>query len=93
MTDLGRPAVEAHAARGGQTVEEYLKGLGAPLTPEIAGAAVVELVHADADAAALPTCSRDSASIDVAALLQHVGGTSIGAAVRWHVVSIAPHRV
>ena len=50
MTDLGRPAVEAHAARGGQTVEEYLKGFGAPLTPEIAGAGVVELVHADADA-------------------------------------------
>jgi hypothetical protein len=50
MTDLGRRAVEAHAARGGQTVEEYLKGFEAPLTPEIAGAGVVELVHADADA-------------------------------------------
>ena len=47
LTGLGRPAVEAHAARGGQTVEEYLKGFGAPLTPEIAGAAVVELVHTD----------------------------------------------
>jgi NAD(P)-dependent dehydrogenase (short-subunit alcohol dehydrogenase family) len=50
MTDLGRPAVLAYAARGGQTVEEYLNGFGAPLTPEIAGAAVVELVHTDAEA-------------------------------------------
>ncbi len=48
MTDLGRPAVEAYAARGGQTVEEYLARFGPPLTPAIAGAAVVELARAEA---------------------------------------------
>ena len=47
MTDLGRPAVKAHAARGGQTEEEYLKGFGTPLTPEIAGNAIIELVRTD----------------------------------------------
>jgi NAD(P)-dependent dehydrogenase (short-subunit alcohol dehydrogenase family) len=46
MTELGRPAVQAYAARGGQTVEEYLAPFGPPLTPAIAGAAVVELVQA-----------------------------------------------
>ncbi len=47
LTDLGRPAVEAYAARNGQSVEEYLQRFGRPLTPEIAGAAVLELVRAD----------------------------------------------
>ena len=48
LTDLGRPAVEAYAARAGQSEEEYLERMGPPLTPEIAGAAVVELAQADA---------------------------------------------
>jgi NAD(P)-dependent dehydrogenase (short-subunit alcohol dehydrogenase family) len=48
LTDLGRPAVRAYATRNGQTIEEYLQQLGEPLTPEIAGAALVELVRADA---------------------------------------------
>ena len=48
LTGLGCPAVEAHAARNGQTEEEYLQQFGEPLTPEIAGAAMVELVRADA---------------------------------------------
>ena len=48
LTDLGRPAVRAYAARGGQSEEEYLRQQGEPLTPEIAGAALVELVRADA---------------------------------------------
>jgi len=52
LTDLGRPAVEAYAARSGKSVEEYVRQFGDPLTPEIAGAAVVELVTADADAVA-----------------------------------------
>jgi hypothetical protein len=39
--------VRAYAARGGQSEEEYLKQLGALLTPEMAGAALVELVRAD----------------------------------------------
>jgi NAD(P)-dependent dehydrogenase (short-subunit alcohol dehydrogenase family) len=48
LTDLGRPAVRAYAARGGQTEEEYIQQMGEPLSPEVAGAALVELVGADA---------------------------------------------
>jgi NAD(P)-dependent dehydrogenase (short-subunit alcohol dehydrogenase family) len=48
LTELGRPAVQAYAARAGQTEEEYVRQFGEPLTPEVAGAAVVELVEADA---------------------------------------------
>jgi NAD(P)-dependent dehydrogenase (short-subunit alcohol dehydrogenase family) len=48
MTDLGRPAVRAYAARSGQTEEQYAEQFGPPLTPEVAGAAVVELLGADA---------------------------------------------
>jgi NAD(P)-dependent dehydrogenase (short-subunit alcohol dehydrogenase family) len=48
LTDLGRPAVRAYAARAGQSEEDYLERMGEPLTPEIAGAALVELVQADA---------------------------------------------
>jgi NAD(P)-dependent dehydrogenase (short-subunit alcohol dehydrogenase family) len=47
LTDLGRPAVLAYAARNGQSEEEYVRQLGQPLSPEVAGAAVVELVRAD----------------------------------------------
>lgn len=47
-TDVGRAAVEAYAARSGQPVEEFVQQVGPLLTPEIAGAAVVELVRADA---------------------------------------------
>jgi NAD(P)-dependent dehydrogenase (short-subunit alcohol dehydrogenase family) len=53
LTGLGRPAVEAYAARNGQTEAEYLKPFGPVLTPGIAGAALLELVRADpADLAA-----------------------------------------
>lgn len=48
LTDLGRPAVRAYAARNGQSEEEYLRQMGDLLTPEAAGAALVELVRADA---------------------------------------------
>jgi NAD(P)-dependent dehydrogenase (short-subunit alcohol dehydrogenase family) len=48
LTDLGRPAVQAYAARSGQTEEEYVRQLGEPLTPQAAGAAVVGLVAQDA---------------------------------------------
>ncbi len=44
LTDLGRPAVQAYAARSGQSEEEYLEQMGEPLTPDGAGAAMVELV-------------------------------------------------
>jgi NAD(P)-dependent dehydrogenase (short-subunit alcohol dehydrogenase family) len=48
LTELGRPAVRAYAARGGQSEQEYLRQIGEPLTPEAAGAALVELVRQDA---------------------------------------------
>jgi NAD(P)-dependent dehydrogenase (short-subunit alcohol dehydrogenase family) len=47
LTDLGRTAVRAYADRGGQSEEEYLRRFGEPLTPGVAGAAMVELVRAD----------------------------------------------
>jgi 3-oxoacyl-[acyl-carrier protein] reductase len=47
-TGVGRPAVEAYAARAGVSLEEYLEAQQPLLTPEVAGAAVVELVQADA---------------------------------------------
>lgn len=52
LTELGRAAVLAYAARNGQSEEEYLKPMGGALTPEAVGAAVVELVQTDADAVA-----------------------------------------
>jgi hypothetical protein len=48
LTDRGRSAVSAYAARNGQSEEEYLRQWGDPLTPEGAGEALVELVRADA---------------------------------------------
>jgi NAD(P)-dependent dehydrogenase (short-subunit alcohol dehydrogenase family) len=47
-TELGRPAVQAYAARAGQTEEEYLQQMGPVVTPEVAGMAIVELLQADA---------------------------------------------
>ena len=46
LTELGRPAVQAYAARSGQTDEAYLEQLGEVLTPERAGSALVELIRA-----------------------------------------------
>lgn len=48
LTDLGRPAVRAYAARKGQSEDEYLQSMGEPLTPEVTGTALVELIRADA---------------------------------------------
>jgi NAD(P)-dependent dehydrogenase (short-subunit alcohol dehydrogenase family) len=49
VTGVGRPAVQAYAARAGKSVEEFLQQVDYRLlTPEIAGAALVELVQADA---------------------------------------------
>ncbi len=42
-TELGRPAVVAYALREGLSEEEYLRRMGDPVTPAIAGAAFVEL--------------------------------------------------
>jgi 3-oxoacyl-[acyl-carrier protein] reductase len=47
-TGVGQPAVEAYAARAGQSVEEFLERQRPLVTPEIAGAAIVELARADA---------------------------------------------
>jgi 3-oxoacyl-[acyl-carrier protein] reductase len=44
QTGVGRPAVQAYATRAGLSVEEYLQPQGGPLTPEIAGQAIVKLV-------------------------------------------------
>ena len=52
MTALGRPAVQAYAARSGQSEEEYLRPMGEPLTPQAAGTALVKLVRADPGATA-----------------------------------------
>nr|MDT0666578.1 SDR family NAD(P)-dependent oxidoreductase [Micromonospora sp. DSM 115978] len=48
LTDLGRTAVAAYAARAGQSEQEFLGGQGEPLTPDRVGAAVVELLTVDA---------------------------------------------
>jgi hypothetical protein len=47
LTDLGRQAVVAYAARSGQTEHEYVQQFGEPLTPDLAGAALLELIRAD----------------------------------------------
>ncbi len=43
-TELGLSAVRAYAARAGRTVEDHVRQLGDLLTPEIAAAALLELV-------------------------------------------------
>ena len=45
QTDVGRPAVQAYAARAGQSLEEFLQQQGPLVTPQIAGSALVELVQ------------------------------------------------
>ena len=48
QTGVGRPAVAVYAARAGVSVDEFLTAQPfQPLTPEIAGAALVELVRSD----------------------------------------------
>jgi NAD(P)-dependent dehydrogenase (short-subunit alcohol dehydrogenase family) len=42
-TELGLPAVRAYARRMGVSEEEYLRRMGKPVTPQIAGAAFVRL--------------------------------------------------
>jgi 3-oxoacyl-[acyl-carrier protein] reductase len=56
QTGVGRPAVAAYAARSGQSLDAYLesyrRSMGPPVTPEIAGRALVQLARADAAAVA-----------------------------------------
>jgi 3-oxoacyl-[acyl-carrier protein] reductase len=47
-TGVGRPAVQAYAARAGKPLDEFLEAQRPLVTPEVAGAALVELVQADA---------------------------------------------
>ncbi|HEY1569201.1 MAG TPA: SDR family oxidoreductase [Solirubrobacteraceae bacterium] len=42
-TELGLPAVRAYAERAGVSEAQYVANIGAPVTPEVAGAAFVEL--------------------------------------------------
>lgn len=51
-TELGRPAVAAYAARSDLTEEEYRAQLGEPLTPQMAGAAFVQLAAGGVDTVA-----------------------------------------
>ena len=52
QTGVGQPAVQAYAARAGQSVDEYLwsfaQSTGSLVTPEIAGVAVVQLAKRNA---------------------------------------------
>ena len=52
MTGVGQPAVQAYATRANQSVDEFLQSYresaGPPVTPAIAGAALLQLVNADA---------------------------------------------
>jgi NAD(P)-dependent dehydrogenase (short-subunit alcohol dehydrogenase family) len=45
--DVGKEGIRAYAARTGKTEDEYLAGMGEPLTPELAGSALVDLVLAE----------------------------------------------
>ncbi len=62
LTDLGRPAVQAYAARGGVSKEEYVQQFGQPLTSEAAATAVVQLVQAEA-ASVAPAYTLASAGL------------------------------
>ena len=45
--DVGKAGIRAYAARTGKTEDEYRADMGEPLTPELAGSALVGLVLAD----------------------------------------------
>jgi 3-oxoacyl-[acyl-carrier protein] reductase len=49
---VGKEGVHAYAARSGQTEEQFAQRMGDLLTPEIAGAALVDLVRTDPAATA-----------------------------------------
>jgi NAD(P)-dependent dehydrogenase (short-subunit alcohol dehydrogenase family) len=52
LGDVGKSGVRAYAARAGQTEHEYIKNMGELLTPELAGAALVDLIRQDPAATA-----------------------------------------
>ena len=47
LTGVGQPAVRAYAKRNGVSEEQYMEMMGEPLTPPVAGAAIVDLVRKD----------------------------------------------
>jgi NAD(P)-dependent dehydrogenase (short-subunit alcohol dehydrogenase family) len=47
LGEVGRRGVRAYAARGGQSEAAFLERLGEPLTPQMAGSALVGLVRED----------------------------------------------
>jgi hypothetical protein len=47
LTGVGRPAVRAYAKRNGVSEEQYMEQMGEPLTPQVAGEAIVDLVRKD----------------------------------------------
>ena len=47
-TGLGRSVVSAYAARAGRTVEDHIRRMGDPLTPEMAARGLLELARIDA---------------------------------------------
>jgi len=61
-TGLGLPAVRAYAARAGVSLEDQLRQLGDPLTPETAGKAMVELARTE-PAALAPAYRLTSAGL------------------------------
>jgi NAD(P)-dependent dehydrogenase (short-subunit alcohol dehydrogenase family) len=52
LTDVGREAVQAYAARAGQSEEDFIRQLGPLVTPETVGGALVELAQRDPAAVA-----------------------------------------
>jgi NAD(P)-dependent dehydrogenase (short-subunit alcohol dehydrogenase family) len=52
LTDLGKAATDAYAARSGLSDADYLQQLGKPVTPEIAGRAFVSLATGEVPAGA-----------------------------------------
>ena len=44
---VGRSGIQAYSARSGKTEDEFRQGMGALLTPEVAGSALVDLVRRD----------------------------------------------
>jgi NAD(P)-dependent dehydrogenase (short-subunit alcohol dehydrogenase family) len=62
LTELGRTAIVAYAERAGRSEDEFVRQQGEPLTPDGAGAAVVELLAADA-ATVAPAYSLTAAGL------------------------------
>jgi NAD(P)-dependent dehydrogenase (short-subunit alcohol dehydrogenase family) len=50
--DVGKAGIRAYTARTGKTEDEYRAGMGEPLTPELAGSALVDLAFRDPGAIA-----------------------------------------